>query len=172
MTVLSRPYSESGVVDADVFASFTEHSHSSRLLLLNGAKVSGVWYIDSMASLRSGYGPSVLMNDVGEPFALLLSASNMECVGVILSGSAFKWIPPPAATRLPGRFWLVVAQLNLACSLRPELIHFPLSPPTCPSFWSRQSATLCFTFELPALDNLGLDDMSDFAVAYGPIVAE
>jgi hypothetical protein len=67
MTVPSRPYSESGVVDTDVFYSFTEHSHSSRLLLLNGAKVSGVWYIDSMRSLCWGYGPSVLMNDVGEP---------------------------------------------------------------------------------------------------------
>ena len=68
MTVLSRPHSESGVVDADVFASFTEHSHSSRLLLLNGVKVSWVWYLDSMGSLRSGYGPSVMMDDVGQPF--------------------------------------------------------------------------------------------------------
>ena len=76
MMVLSRPYSKSGVVNPDVFASFTEHLHSSRLLLLNGAKVSGVWYLDSMGSLRSGYGPSVMMNDVSKPFALLLSASN------------------------------------------------------------------------------------------------
>jgi len=59
-------------------ASFTEHSHSSRLLLLNGAKVSGVWYIDSMGSLRSGYGPSVLMNDVGKPFALLLTSQHAK----------------------------------------------------------------------------------------------
>ena len=64
MTVLSRPYSESRVVDADVFASFTEHLHSSHLLLLNGAKVSGVWYIDSMGSLRLGYSPSLLMNEM------------------------------------------------------------------------------------------------------------
>ena len=94
MMVLSRPYSKTRVVNADVFASFTgEHSHSSQLLLLNGAKVSGVWYIDSMGSFRSGYGPSVMMDNVGEPFALLLSASNTECVGVILSGAAFEWIP-------------------------------------------------------------------------------
>ena len=78
MTVLSRSYSKTGVINADVFASFTEHSHSSRLLLLNGAKVSGVWYIDSLGSLRFGYGPSVMMDNV------LLSASNTECVGVIL----------------------------------------------------------------------------------------
>jgi len=89
MTVLSRPYSESGVVDADVFASFTEHLHSSRLLLLNGVKVSGVWYLDSMGSLHSSYGPSVMLDDVGQPFGLLLSASNTECFGVILSQAAF-----------------------------------------------------------------------------------
>jgi len=75
-----------------MFASFTEHSHSSRLLLLNRVKVSAVWYIDSMGSLRSGYGPSVMMDNVGKPCALLLSASNTECVGAILSGAAFKWI--------------------------------------------------------------------------------
>ena len=75
MAVLSRPYSDSGVVAADVFASFTEHTHNSRLLLLNGVKVCGVWYIDSMNALRSGYGPSVMMDDVGHPYGLLLSAS-------------------------------------------------------------------------------------------------
>jgi hypothetical protein len=33
--------------------------------------------------------------------------------------------------------------------------------------------TICpFTFELPSLNNLGMDDMSNLAVAYGPIVAE
>ena len=93
MTVLSRPYSESGVIDADMFASFTEHSHSSCVLFLNGVKVSGVWYLDSMGSLRSGYGPSVMLDDAGQPFGLLLSASNTECVGVILSQAAFNWIP-------------------------------------------------------------------------------
>ena len=99
MTVLSHPYSDSGIVAADVFASFTEHTHNSRLLLLNGVKVCGVWYIDSMNALRSGYGPSVMMDDVGHPYGLLLSASNTECVGVILSGSAFEWIPVLAPRR-------------------------------------------------------------------------
>jgi hypothetical protein len=93
MTVLSRPYSKTGVVDADVFASFTEHSHSSRLLLLNGSRVGGVWYINSMGSLRSGYGPSVMMDNVGSPIGLLLSASNTEAIGVILGVLAFGWIP-------------------------------------------------------------------------------
>jgi len=99
MTVLSRPYSESGVVEADVFASFTEHLHISRLLLLNGVKVSGVWYLDSMGSLRSGYGPTIMLDDVSQPFGLLLSASNTECVGVILSQAAFNWIPVLAPRR-------------------------------------------------------------------------
>ena len=99
MTVLSRPYSETGVSNTDMFASFIEHSHSSQLLLLNRAQVSAVWYIDSMGSLRSGYGFSVMMDNVGKPFALLLSASNTECVDVILSGAAFKWIPIIAPCR-------------------------------------------------------------------------
>jgi len=29
-----------------------------------------------------------------------------------------------------------------------------------------------FTFQLPALDNLGPDDMSDLSMAHGPIIAE
>ncbi len=53
-------------------------------------RTSRVWYLDSMGSLSLGYGPSVMMDNIGEPFALLLSASNTECVGVILSGAAFK----------------------------------------------------------------------------------
>ena len=155
MMVLSRPYSESGVVDADVFASFPEHLHSSRLLLLNGAQVSGVWYIDSMASLRSGYGPSVLMNDVGKPFALLLSASNTECVGVILSGWAFKWIPV-IAPRRDKTSWAISASsgkvepgllteagIDLLPTVSTNLSLF-LVPLICP-----------FTFKLPALNNLG-----------------
>jgi hypothetical protein len=93
MMVLSRPYSKTGVVDADVFASFTEHSYSSRLLLLNRLRVSRVWYIDSMGSLCSGYGPSVMMDNVGSPIGLLLSASNTEAIGVILGVMAFGWIP-------------------------------------------------------------------------------
>jgi hypothetical protein len=142
MTVLSRPYSDSGVVNADVFASFTEHSHSSCLLLLNGVKVCGVWYLDSMGSLRSGYGPSVLMDNVGQPFGLLLSTSNTECVGMILSRAAFNWVPV-LAPRRDKPSWAVSASsgtVNLPCSLRPALTHFPLYPPTCPSSWSRRSA--------------------------------
>jgi len=130
MTDLSRPYSKSRVVDADVFASFTEHLHSSLHLLLNGVKVSGVWYLDFMGSLHSGCGPSIMLDDVGngKPFGLLLSASNTECVGVILSQAAFNWIPvlAPPTTSLPWCFWSAAAQWNLSCSMRPESTHFPL----------------------------------------------
>jgi hypothetical protein len=48
-----------------------------------------------------------MMDDVGKPFALLLSASNTECVGMILSGAAFKWIPviaPPPQQAFLGDF--------------------------------------------------------------------
>ena len=142
MTVLSRPYSKSGVVDADVFASFTEHTHSSRLLLHNGVKVCGVWYIDSMNALRSGYGPSVMMVNVGHPYGLLLSASNTECVGMILSRSAFKWIPVLAPHREKPP-WAVSASsgaVDATPLTEPELTHSPPSLPTCPSSWSRRSA--------------------------------
>ncbi len=100
--VLSHPYSETGVVDADVFASFTEHSHSSRLLLLNGSRVSGVWYINSMGSLRSGY--SVMMVNVGSPIGILLSASNTEAIGVIFGCTGLRVdprrCPPPSKAQL------------------------------------------------------------------------
>jgi hypothetical protein len=128
MMALSRSYSKTRVVDADVFAYFTEHSHSSCLLLLNGSRVSGVWYIDSMGSLhsfygpsvmmdnvgspigllwyidsmgslRSFYGPSVMMDNVGSPIGLLLSTSNTEAIGMILGVLAFGWIPVVAPRR-------------------------------------------------------------------------
>ena len=127
-----------------MFASFTEHLHSSRLLLLNGAKVSGVWYLDSMGSLRSGYGPSVMMNDVSKPFALLLSASNTECAGVILSGVAFNWIPVLAPHR-DKPSWAISASSSgtIEASMLTEAGIDPL--PTVSTnlslFWSRQSAT-------------------------------
>ncbi len=142
MMVLSRPYSKTRVVDADVFASFTEHSHSSQLLLLNGAKVSGVWYIDSMGSLRSGYGPSVMMDNVGKPFALLLSASNTECVGVILSGAAFKWIPIISLRRKKPSWAISASGVTVEASLLTEAGIDPL--PTISTnrslFWSHRSA--------------------------------
>ena len=119
MAVLSRPYSDSGIVAADVFASFTEHTHNSRLLLLNGVKVCGVWYIDSMNALRSGYGPSVMLDDVGQPFGLLLSASNTECVGVILSQAAFNWIPVLAPRRNKPS-WAVLASSS---TVEPVLLN-------------------------------------------------
>ena len=142
MAVLSRPYSDSGVVATDVFASFTEHTHNSLLLLLNGVKVCGVWYIDSMNALRSGYGPSIMMDGVSHPYGLLLNASNTECVGMILSRLAFEWIPVLAPRREKPP-WAVSASsgaVDATPLTEPELTHSPLSLPTCPSSWSRRSA--------------------------------
>ena len=142
MTVLSRPYSKSGVIDAEVFASFTEHLHSSRLLLLNGVKVSGVWYLDRMGSLHSGYSPSIMLDAVGQPFGLLLSASNTECVGVILSRAAFNWIPV-LAPRRDKPSWAVLASSS---TVEPVLLTeagidpLPTIATNCPFFWCRQSA--------------------------------
>ncbi len=165
MTVLSRPYSKSGVVDTDVFASFTEHTHNSRLLLLNGVKVCGVWYIDSMNALRSGYGPSVMMDDIGRPYGLLLSASNTECVGVILSRSAFKWIPVLAPRRKKPP-WAVTASSGAVDAALP---HSTVS--TNLSLFL--VLTICpFTFKLPTFDNLGPEDMSELAETHGSDVVE
>jgi len=112
------------------------------------------------------------MDDVGKPFALLLSASNTECVGVILSGAAFKWIPVIAPHREKPSWAILASSGTVEASL---LAEAGIDPP--PTFSTNLSLflvpTICpFTFELPALDNLGLDDMSDLVVAYGPIVAE
>jgi len=172
MKILSRPYSEFGVVDADVFASFTEHSHSSRLLLLNGVKVSGVWYIDSMGSLRSGYGPSVMLDDVGQPFGLLLSASDTECVGVILSQAAFNWIPVLAPHRNKPS-WAVLASSS---TVEPVLLTEARIDPL-PTVSTNLSLFLVpiifpFTFKLPSLYNLRLEDLSKLATARGDNVAE
>jgi hypothetical protein len=172
MTVLSRHYSETGVIDADVFASFTEHSHSSCLLLLNGLRVSGVWYIDSMGSLCSGYGPSVMMGNVGSPINLLLSASNTEAIGVILGVLAFGWIPVVAPHHQKPSWAILASGAMFEAELLTEAGIEPLStissnlsiflvPSICP-----------FTFQLPALDNLGPKDMDDLSAAYGPVVVE
>ncbi len=172
MTVLSRPYSDSGVVAADVFASFTEHTHTSRLLLLNGVKVCGVWYIDSMNALRSGYGPSVLMDNVGHPYALLLSASNTECVGVILSGSAFEWIPVLAPCRKKPHWALSASSGTVDAALLTKAGIDPL-----PAVSTNLSLFLVptiypFTFKLPTFDNIGPEDMSELAAAHGSDVVK
>jgi len=172
MMVLSRPYSKSGVVDADVFASFTEHSHSSRLLLRNGVKVSKVWYLDSMGSLRSGYGPSVILDDVGQPFGLLLSASNTECVGVILSQAAFNLIPVLAPRRDKPSWAVSASRSTVENVLLTEAGIDPLpTVSTNPSLFLVPTI-FPFTFKLPALDNLRLEDMSELATAHGNNVAE
>jgi len=172
MTVLSCPYSKSGVVDADVFASFTEHLHSSRLLLLNRVKVSGVWYLDSMGSLRSGYSPSIMLDAVGQPFGLLLSASNTECVGVILSPAAFNWIPV-LAPRRDKPSWVVLASSS---TVEPVLLTKAGIDPL-PTVSTNLSLFLVptifpFMFKLPSLDNLRLEDMSKLTMAHGNIVFE
>jgi len=172
MMVLSRPYSESGFVDADLFASFTEHSHSSRLLLLNGVKVSGVWYLDSMGSLRSGYGPFVMLDDAGQPFGLLLSASNTECVGVILSQAAFNCIPV-LAPRHDKPSWAVSASSStVETVLLTEAEIDPLPTASTNLSLFLVPTIFPFTFKLPALNNLRLEDMSKPATAHGNNVAE
>ena len=172
MAVLSRPYSDSGVVAADVFASFTEHTHNSRLLLLNGVKVCGVWYIDSMNALRSGYGPSVMMDDVGHPYGLLLSASNTECVGVILSGSAFGWIPVLAPRREKPHWAVSASSGTVDAALLTEAGIDPL-PAVSTNLSLFLVPTICpFTFKLPTFDNLGPEDMSELAEAHGNDVVE
>ena len=172
MMVLSCPYSKSGVVDTDVFASFTEHSHSSRLLLLNGVKVSGVWYLDSMGSLCSGYGPSVMLDDVGQPFGLLLSASNTECVGVILSQAAFNWIPVLAPRRNKPSWAVSASSSTVEIVLVTEARIDPFSTVSTNLSLFLVLTIFPFTFKLPALDNLRLEDMSKLATALGNNVAE
>ena len=172
MTVLSHPYSDSGIVAADVFASFTEHTHNSRLLLLNGVKVCGVWYIDSMNALRSGYGPSVMMDDVDHPYGLLLSASNTECVGVILSGSAFEWIPVLAPRREKPHWAVSASSGTVDAALLTEAGIDPL-PAVSTNLSLFLVPTICpFTFKLPTFDNLGPEDMSELAEAHGSDVVE
>jgi hypothetical protein len=172
MTVLSRPYSKSGVVDADVFASFTEHTHSSRLLLLNGVKVCGVWYIDSMTALCSGYGPSIMMDGVGHPYGLLLNASNTECVGMILSRLAFEWIPVLAPRREKPPWAVSASSGAVDATLLTEAGIDPL-PAVSTNLSLFLVPTICpFTFKLPTLNNLGPEDMSKFAAAHGSDVVE
>jgi len=172
MMVLSCPYAESGVVDADVFASYTEHSHSSRLLLLNGVKVSGVWYLDSMGSLCSGYGPSVMLDDVSQPFSLLLSASNTESVGVILRQAAFNWIPVLAPHRNKPSWAVSASSSTVETVLLTEAGIDPLPTVSTNLSLFLVPTIFPFTFKLPALDNLRLEDMSKLATAHGNNVAE
>jgi hypothetical protein len=173
MTVLSHPFSKTGVVDADVFAFFTEHSHGSRLLLLNGARVCRVWYINSMGSLRSGYGPSVMMDNVSSPIGLLLSTSNTESVGVILGVLAFGWIPV-VAPRHQNPSWAISASgVTLEAEYLIEAGVDPLPTPVSSNLSIFLVPFICpFTFQLPALDNWGPKDMDDLSAAYGPVVAK
>ena len=129
--------------------------------------------LDSMGSLRSGYGPSIMMNDVGKPFALLLSAINTECVGVLLSGAAFTWIPV-LAPRRDKPSWAISASSGstIEASMLTEAGIDPL-----PTVSTNLSLFLVptiypFTFKLPSLDNLGFEDMSALTTAHGTIVAE
>ncbi len=112
------------------------------------------------------------MNDVGEPFSLLLSASNTKCVGVILSGAAFKWIPVIAPRREKPSWAISASSGTIEASMLTEAGIDPL-PTVSTNLSFFLVPTICpFTFKLPSLDNLGLEDMSDLATAHGPIVAE
>ena len=120
-------------------------------------RTSRVWYLDSMGSLSSGYGPSVMMDNIGEPFALLLSASNTECVGVILSGAAFKRYPV-IAPRHEKPFWAISASSStIEASMLTEAGIDPL-PTISTNLSLFLVPTICpFTFKLPSLnkyDNL------------------
>jgi hypothetical protein len=79
---------------------------------------------------------------------------------------------PPAATSLPGRFGPAAAQWNLSCSTLNEAGIDPL--PTVSTNLSNflVPTIFPFTFELPVLDNLRLEDMSKLAAAHGDSVAE
>ena len=60
-----------------------------------------------------------MMDDVGKPFGLLLSTSNTECVGVILSQAAFNWIPVLAPRRNKPS-WAVLASSS---TVEPVLLN-------------------------------------------------
>jgi hypothetical protein len=150
--VLSRPFSETGVVDADVFASFTEHSHGSCLLLLNRARVCGVWYINSMGSLCYSYGPSVMMDNVGSPIGLLISTSNTESVGVILGVLAFGWIPVIAPCRQKPSWAISASGVTFKAEFLIEAGIGSLPTPVSSNLSIFLVQLICpFTFQLPAL---------------------
>ena len=91
---------------------------------------------------------------------------------MILSGSAFEWIPV-IAPRRDKPSWAISASSG---TVEPDLLTEARIDPL-PTVSTNLSLflvlSICpFTFELPALDNLGRDDMSDLAAAYGPTVVE
>ena len=105
------------------------------------------------------------MDNVSKPFALLLSASNTECVGVILSGAAFKWIPVIAPRREKPSWAISASSGTIEASMLTEAGIDPL-PTVSTNLSLFLVPSICpVTFQLPALDNLGPDDMSDLSMA-------
>jgi len=115
-----------------------------------------------MGSLHSGYGPSIMLDDVGQPFG----------VGVILSQAAFNWIPVLAPHRDKPSWAVSASSSTVETFLLTEAGIDPL-----PTISTNLSLFLVptifpFTFKLPALDNLRLEDMSKLAAAHGNNLAE
>jgi hypothetical protein len=112
------------------------------------------------------------MDDVGQPFGLLLSASNTECVGMILSRAAFNWVPVLAPRRNKPSWAVSASSSTVETALLTEAGIDPL-PTVSTNLSLFLVPTICpFTFKLPSLDNLGLEDMSELATAHGNVVAE
>jgi len=113
-----------------------------------------------------------MMDNVGKPFGLLLSTSNTECVGVILSRAAFNWIPVLAPHRDKPSWADSASSSTVEPALLTEAGIDPL-PTVSTNLSLFLVPTICpFTFKLPSLDNLGLEDTSELATAHGNTVAE
>ncbi len=112
------------------------------------------------------------MDNVGSPIGLLLSASNTEAIGVILGVLAFGCIPV-IAPRNQKLSWAISA---CGATFEAELLTEARIEPL-PAVSSNLSIFLVplicpFTFQLPALNNLGPKDMDDLSATYGPVLVE
>jgi len=113
-----------------------------------------------------------MLDDVGQPFGLLLSVSNTECVGVILSQAAFNWIPVLVPHHNKPSWAVSASSSTVETVLLTEAGIDPL--PTVSTNLSLFLVPMIFpfTFKLPSLDNLRLEDMSELATAHGNNVSE
>jgi len=113
-----------------------------------------------------------MLDDVGQPFGLLLSASNTECIGVILSQAAFNWIPVLAPRRDKPSWAVLASSSTVETVLLTEAGIDPLPTVSTNLSLFLVPTIFPFMFKLPALDNLRLEDMSKLATAHGNNVAE
>jgi len=113
-----------------------------------------------------------MLDDVGQPFGLLLSASNTECIGVILSQAAFNWIPVLAPRRDKPSWAVSASSSTVETVLLTKAGIDPLPTVSTNLSLFLVPTIFLFTFKLPALDNLRLEDMSKLTTAYGNNLAE